>query len=92
MITSTTHFILNVKKAVSSRQVWDYLIIRDCKVKTKHQSHPDNGENDETKPENLNLSFRELDLILDRAGLEVPHGLTLVIDVVPPSEPRHDSA
>ena len=33
MITSTTHFILNVKKAVSSRQVWHYLMIRDCKVK-----------------------------------------------------------
>ena len=65
MITSTTHFILNVKKAVSSRQVWHYLMIRDCTGKTKHPSHPDNRENDETEPENLNLSFRELDLILD---------------------------
>mgnify|MGYP001345862271 CR=1 FL=1 len=67
MITSTTHFILNVKKAVSSRHVWDYLTIRDCTEKIKHRSYPDNGENDETEPENLNLGFRELDLILGRA-------------------------
>ena len=28
------------------------------------KSHPDHGENDETEPENLNLSFRELNLVL----------------------------
>ena len=66
MITNTTHLILNVKKAVSRRHVWYCLEVKIDYTdrETKQKPHPDHGENDETEPENLNLSLRELDLVL----------------------------
>ena len=67
--------------------------LKISKVSMKIQNistNPNNRRSHKSSPENLNLCFRKLDLSFLTTGLEHPHRLSRVVDIVPPPEARHD--